>query len=197
MGRQKYSTKIEAEDLDKIEVWWLRRRGYLKGGWNLGQTESIKFQITTKNCQAGIYDYDYIRFFLTQIYWNGESGSISCDVKLTTTSCNYGNLRYWFVCPCCQRRIGVLYLSGNRIACRRCHNLTYKSKNFGKKSKNYNFISLFRFPERYCELSDVKRRYYAGKPTRKFRKFIKFHDKNQRYVDLLRNEVKNNPQMFE
>ena len=189
MGRQKYSTKIEAEQLTKIEMWWLRKHGYLRSGWNFGKTESIEFQIVIKNSQIGIYDYDYIRFFLTQIYWNGESGIVACDVRLTTTPCHYGNLRYWFVCPRCHERVGVLYLAESCIACRRCHNLTYKSKNFGKKSKNYKFISLLGFPTRYCELADVKRRYYAGKPTRKFSKFIKFHDKNQRYINMMLNEI--------
>ena len=197
MGRQKYSTKIEAEQLTKIEMWWLRKNRFLESGWNFGKIESIEFQIVIKNSQLGIYNYDYIRFFLTQTYWNGESGSIACDVRLTNTPCHYGNLRYWFVCPCCQRRVGVLYLAGSSIACRHCHNLTYKSKRFGKKSKNYDFIQLMTVFPKMVELTEnLRSRYYAGKPTRKFRKFIKHHNKNQRYINLWMRKINNNPQMF-
>lgn len=48
-------------------------------------------------------------------------------LRITRTACNYGNWRYWFVCPDCGRRCGILYRSGlyGRYACRKCHDLTY------------------------------------------------------------------------
>lgn len=194
MGRRKYSTKIEADGLTKFEVWWLKKGGHLEGGWSAGQIQSVRFQVATKNSQLGIYDYDYIRFFLSQTYWNGETGETIHDVRLTASPCNYGNSRYWFICPRCQKRVGVLYLSGSSIACRHCHDLTYKSKNLGKKSRNYQFIQLITVIPTLIGLTEnLRSRYYAGKPTRRFRKFIKFHNKNQRYIDMFLEEINNNP----
>ncbi|WP_349550811.1 hypothetical protein [Leuconostoc pseudomesenteroides] len=46
-------------------------------------------------------------------------------VKLTTTSPNYGGVRYWFVCPVCQKRKGTLYHLNSVVACRNCAQLYY------------------------------------------------------------------------
>jgi hypothetical protein len=60
-----------------------------------------------------------------------------CDylVSITSTSCNYGGMRLWFLCPgwkngiACRRRCRKLYLApGEHVfACRACHELTYES----------------------------------------------------------------------
>lgn len=49
-------------------------------------------------------------------------------VFLAKTTCNYGGFRYWFICRYCNRRVGLLYLSGGQFACRHCHRLAYKSE---------------------------------------------------------------------
>lgn len=196
MSRQKYSTKTEAEQVNKIDISWLRKHNYLDGRWGLGETNSIRFQIASKNNPAGIFDYDYIRFFIPHVFWDGEKRYSPCDVELITTTCNYGGQRYWFTCPqpSCQRRARTLYLHNNYIACRHCHELTYKSKNFGKKSRNYEFIHLMNVIPTLVGLTEnLRSRYYDGKPTRRFRRFIKYHDKNQKYVDMFLEEIKNNP----
>jgi len=56
-------------------------------------------------------------------------------VTLVPTSCNYGGVRWWFICPGwrggieCRRRCRILYLPSGAIyfVCRRCHELTYDS----------------------------------------------------------------------
>lgn len=63
----------------------------------------------------------------------------SCDVidvrqrshggeSLATTSCNFGGVRYWFICSDCSRRVAKLYRVGGRYACRQCHGLAYRSQ---------------------------------------------------------------------
>lgn len=44
------------------------------------------------------------------------------DVKLCRTKNRYG-YSIWFLTSCCQRRTSKLYIYGNRIACRKCHDL--------------------------------------------------------------------------
>jgi hypothetical protein len=54
-------------------------------------------------------------------------------VRLVTTPCHLGGVRWWFVCPLsvggvgCGCRVRKLYLSGKYFGCRRCHALTYRS----------------------------------------------------------------------
>ena len=45
---------------------------------------------------------------------------------VVTTVPNYGGLRYWFLCPRCNRRIRYLYCD-RLFLCRSCHGLTYRT----------------------------------------------------------------------
>ena len=66
-------------------------------------------------------------------------------IELTTTDCNYGRFRYWFVCPVvkdgvyCGNRCAKLYLppGGQYFGCRECYDLTYESC---QKSHKYDRI---------------------------------------------------------
>ena len=51
----------------------------------------------------------------------------SYNIELAKTSCNYGNYRYWFLCPSCSKRTGVLYCAGNYV-CRHCIGANYHSQ---------------------------------------------------------------------
>lgn len=60
-----------------------------------------------------------------------------CDVngqiiKVANTPCHYGNRRYWFICPECERRCASVYFSGDVWACRKCLNLVYSSQQVTK-----------------------------------------------------------------
>ena len=50
-------------------------------------------------------------------------------VIITYTVLNYGGKRYWFICPGCKQRVGVLYKPeyGDIFKCRDCYNLIYQS----------------------------------------------------------------------
>ena len=70
-------------------------------------------QLNMKNVVSNIHSIkDYVIF-------NGHK------VKLTTTSPNYGGIRYWFVCPVCGKRKGTLYNVKSVMACRTCAKLYY------------------------------------------------------------------------
>ena len=56
-------------------------------------------------------------------------GNYSTFLDVTTTPCNYGKARYWFVCPYCKGRKAVLYLGGSGLACRKCYRLSYSIEN--------------------------------------------------------------------
>ncbi len=53
----------------------------------------------------------------------------SLKLSFTTTVPHLGGVRYWFICPYCDRRVGSLYRPKFAVyfKCRNCYNLTYKS----------------------------------------------------------------------
>ena len=68
-----------------------------------------------------------------------EWESLDYPVRLQTTACNYGGIRYWFTCPAvgCGRRVAVLYLGNKIFACRHCYQLVYKSQRETKSDRGY------------------------------------------------------------
>lgn len=53
--------------------------------------------------------------------------SYSYSINLSRTICNYGGYRYWFNCPSCLKRMGVLYCTGAYV-CRHCIRANYGSQ---------------------------------------------------------------------
>jgi len=53
------------------------------------------------------------------------------EIAITTTRPNYGGVRYWFRCPYCRRRCGIMYIHPfGHVGCRICLNLTYPRQRF-------------------------------------------------------------------
>lgn len=60
----------------------------------------------------------------------GDKENLEYFVKLQTSTCHYGGVRYWFTCPAigCGRRVALLYIAGKIFACRHCYQLAYRSQ---------------------------------------------------------------------
>jgi len=176
-----FGNKDEADNLLKIETWWLNRHGYFdyhKWGtieWKWGDDRKSSVGIETD-----VQDpfSSYIRLHYTQTSNNGEKKDFDYRVELVTTPCNYGGRRYWFICPLslegkrCGRRVGVLYKSGDYFGCRYCHNLCYRSQNQNRSSKHY---PLFRYLDLAMKEDDEDYRYlfYKGRPTKRLKRMEK------------------------
>lgn len=52
--------------------------------------------------------------------------------RLLTSGTGFGGIRYWFECPLCKRRKGVLYIHPQThiVGCRTCLSLEYKKRRF-------------------------------------------------------------------
>ncbi|MFH0926828.1 MAG: hypothetical protein V1872_14555 [bacterium] len=141
MGRYSWSDRNTVEDCKSIDIPWLARYdyfcGFKTGGveWknSSGQvTSSIGIQVSVDKNDP---QENYIRFFYTTTHtYSKEKTASDYKIQLTTTPCNYGNVRYWFICPLmlnnrvCNRRVGRIYLppNGKYFGCRHCYNLTYQ-----------------------------------------------------------------------
>lgn len=62
---------------------------------------------------------------------NGDAWHDRSDgIMLQSTRPQYGGRRWWFTCPICERRAGVVYLDSRRgrFSCRLCAGLAYRSQ---------------------------------------------------------------------
>lgn len=65
----------------------------------------------------------------------------SQDISLTTSKAGISGIRYWFSCPLCQRRVGIIYVHPitNQVGCRHCLGLDYRSRRYkGMVENNLN-----------------------------------------------------------
>ena len=85
-------------------------------------------------------------------------------VQLTATRPRFGGLRWWFRCPGegCGRRVGVLCLphGGVHFRCRRCHGLSYDSRQNGHRYRALYEESPNRLADRSYE--EVRPFYHLG-----------------------------------
>jgi len=56
-----------------------------------------------------------------------ELDGLQNNIKLASSKTGNGGMRYWFFCPQCNKRVGVLYRrpGSDSLVCRRCGNLQY------------------------------------------------------------------------
>jgi hypothetical protein len=172
--------KLEADGLKKVSVSFLKKHGYLKNSWASG-TMTWSRNGTKTGCvgiQSVIRDDEkYIRFYYTQTDRStGDIEDFDYQIPLVTTPCYFGGFRYWFQCPWytngtyCGRRVGVLYLGDKHFACRHCHHLTYESRNVSNFEKAIGHIFS---ADELDEMHDrIKRKSYAGKMTKRYRKYL-------------------------
>jgi hypothetical protein len=99
---------------EHIDIRLLRRGGLLQVGtrFQMGNTQG-------HNTGATLL-----------LSWGNAHRKRRCAVRLLRTHCNYGGIRRWLQCPVegCRRRVGVLYVRGDSIACRECSGLACRSQ---------------------------------------------------------------------
>lgn len=180
--------KTVVEDCRKVQMWWLKKHGYLcqyaSGGieWtnNDDSKSSIGFTISTIEC--------YIRFHYTQTdYYTDEKTTVDYRFNLVTTPCNYGGKRYWFICGLyrdnryCGRRVGKLYKppGAKWFGCRYCWDLSYEARqNKLSTTSSYNFLfKILRLNIKIILLNKkIKHFFWKGKITKKYQKLLKYGD---------------------
>lgn len=125
---RKFGSNV-TEDYHQIDIRRWQREGLLKPGnsfettWSRNGDRIAAISVKVESGQLRlIYNFR-----------NGNDGdweSLNYPVKLRTTSCHYGGIRHWFICPAigCGRRVAILYSAGKYFACRHCYQLAYQSQ---------------------------------------------------------------------
>jgi len=198
MGRYYFDKKDTVEDCRSMSISFLKMHDYLSenscrpGGisWKNcygEETSSIGIVVSTFEGEK------YVRFYYTVTNRSsGEKTDYDYKVALTTTRCNFGGVRYWFICPLsrngvyCGRRVGMLYSppGSHYYGCRHCFDLSYESRNESRLGRIGQLGYLLKAERQIEELSSrVKRSFYAGKPTRKYRRLIRMQNRLNAYLD--------------
>ncbi len=168
--RYYYSRKATADESCRLTMSSLRKDGMLSSGYSSG-TRIWSSNRTDKKTIIGvavdITDDPYVRLIYSVTDREGNKTDYDYKVSLVTTPCNFGGVRYWFACPDCWERVGVLYLAPGDVyfRCRHCNNLSYWSRNnsglekWGHTSREIDKLR-----------SEIKRWTWRGRPTRKVRR---------------------------
>ncbi len=69
---------------------------------------------------------------LLETLLSAEVSTLNTSIRLTTTKTGFGGVRYWFACPKCEKRAGVLFAHSlsHEVGCRSCLSLEYRSRRY-------------------------------------------------------------------
>lgn len=128
MGRGEYprkNAKISTEDLLQLRLVDLKKLKYLASGqsnvlhWTRNGKKIVSIMCTVTDGSI-IFTYA-IRDE------NNNLIPVNKTIYFTLTPCNYGGHRKWFCCRC-GRRVAVMFIYRQTIACRHCFNAVYASQ---------------------------------------------------------------------
>ena len=111
-------------DYRRLDVRELHRAGVLIPGWRGGW---CWYRHGEKRAEINIEVRELSMVLRYSATSGGERKSYDYAVGLVRTGCTFGGARPWFLCPCCGRRVAILY-GGAMFACRHCRRLAYESQ---------------------------------------------------------------------
>ncbi|SFF97933.1 hypothetical protein [Neptunomonas qingdaonensis] len=123
-----WNRKATTETVKRLDIRFMRKQGFLEPGgvgalqWRLGGR--LRGDILFRG-------YDDKLVFHYRVDGEDEAYSVKQEVALTRTPCHFGGTRLWFSCPCCHKRVGLLYAPQSNFKCRLCHKLPYASQQQG------------------------------------------------------------------
>lgn len=127
-GRPAY--RPAAESYRRLDIRKMVRTSCIKPsnwfGWEW--TNSDGEQVASVACAVNEHVSQLTVSYRWRRYGQDEREDVSLPVRLTTTRCNYGGVRWWFACPCCHRRVAVLFIMGSALRCIKCGRVSYVSQ---------------------------------------------------------------------
>lgn len=158
-------------DLTNLRKWGALAEGRWSGRirWTRHGEERGRVCYETKIAVKDEPNTAYLRYIATGR--EGEPREMGYEVALTAIPCGYGGQKWFFRCPnaSCSRRCRILYEYGPYFVCRKCTRLYYDSQSYA--GNRYRLMQNFFDADKLRET--MKRRYYRGVPTRKYRRYLK------------------------
>jgi hypothetical protein len=182
--------KLVCESTRALSVFILKKHGFLDG-W--GTSGSIRWTSEWYGEQEATLSVSICGAepHVTIVY-----GDTSCTIRLTSTPCNYGGRRFWFVCPLavdgklCGRRVAVLYLAGKWFGCRSCYELAYKAQ-YQPRGRSLGYIGQYFHLAQLLEARSVRTRFWKGRPTKRYARLLpKIHKLRGFNPELVASQLK-------
>lgn len=106
MGREPWSDRVMLEDCVSISIYEDRIKRLLRK-----YRPDYDFKLVVTVLRDGVKAFEE-------------------DIFVGKTITRYGGYRLWFWCSGCHRKTARMFLppGANRLRCRKCHNLTYRSQ---------------------------------------------------------------------
>lgn len=194
MGRYYWDSKRTVEDCTQLSIFKLREFGLLTGyrATTLTWTRSLSGRKSSIGILVDTEDrYAKVNYTVTDRN-TGEKTDYDYRIALTTTSCHFGGIRYWFICPLstngvyCGRRVATLYVvpGGEYSGCRHCYNLSYESRNEPRLARPGGIGYPIKAERLYEELyAKTKRWTWRGRPTKKAQKLKRLEQSSAALLD--------------
>ncbi|MBP9750409.1 MAG: hypothetical protein KBC95_01035, partial [Candidatus Peribacteraceae bacterium] len=163
------SRSLSMQDLKRMRFFEGKGICNQKISWskNSERTASVTATTTLQGAEGGFLQLGYT----SRDRRSGEVHEMDYRVSLTSVPCRFGGRKWYYRCPNkgCQRRCRVLYSYREFFICRRCTGLWYDSQTY--TVDRYRVLNNLFKAERLEQVNN--RRYYRGKPTRWYRRYLK------------------------
>lgn len=174
-------SKHECEDFPALDIYFLKKYGYLEEGsrdgvivWTRGAIESERIRI-----EGYLYeDNPYLLLQYTVTNFRSEKKDFRYPVYLASTPCFFGGERFWLICPLiwpsgpCGRRVGVLYCASGYFGCRHCYDLAYRSQQETHTGWRGAFGKIL-FNPINGQIEALRVKYWRGKPTKRYLRLLR------------------------
>lgn len=184
----KYSHSTQLDSLNTIRMSKFKEWDMLGSAWNCGTMQwkrGGEVQDSVGYDLGGPWESDRtlrLKYRHKASSWD-EGEELDYQIRMEPSPCHYGGQRWWFRCPVvgCGRRCTVLYERGKYFTCRKCTRCWYDSQNW--VNQRFRLLGNLWKSDEYYE-TKVKRKYYRGRPTRQYRRYLKLSTVSAHLVAL-------------
>lgn len=160
----RWSKKPTTSDLKAVSITKLKKWGCLKEGqFKCGQlTWSWCDEVRSTIGYSIFVSKDGESYFRPRYTNTDTKEEFDYKVQLVPTNPHYGGVRWWFRCPNCRKKCGLLYLGSRIMACRKCYGLSYESSNQSYADRHTN--KAFKIAESLGMIGNLLDGFYGEKP---------------------------------
>jgi hypothetical protein len=125
-NRWRWGSRDTCESYTRIELPYLKRRGFLRPGCS-GSLSWSRGGEPSGNISFRMHEYGMELIYKYRSHGEGEWRDVNELVPFAYTNQHFGGRRRWFQCKTCRRLCAVLY-GGTHYRCRKCWNLAYQTQ---------------------------------------------------------------------
>ena len=181
--------KIQGNNLPQLRIEDIKRKDLLvtnRSGTVIWQSPSVDFAIdfALNNVCVTESGEGFLNLESVTYYEGGRAISttkLDKAISLKSTPCGFGGKRVWFVCPKCKTQAGVLFIYNAELACRKCHNLSYRSQNTRHRMTSIGKLEKLK--------NAVGRSYYRGKRTKTYLRYLRKRDQTMKAIDVVTGSI--------